>query len=105
MATGGSTDGALDVITPGIFGAVDGRRRLLADDGAGGFPSEANHVGMAGKTEWVTAADLDGDGLIEVIATSGDTPNIGVFLAQPDGPLDPFVASRAAKTKEHLSRS
>lgn len=71
-------DGHLDVVTSdGFFGTVS----VLFGAGDGSFPQQSDHAGER-RPDPVAAADLDGDGLPDLVAVHLDDASLTVFRNQ-----------------------
>jgi hypothetical protein len=85
-------DGKTDVITANTYTTMLG---LLVNDGTGKFPStltDFTHPIDAGTSQ-LNTADLNGDGLPDIILANNTTQNISVFLS-----IKPRVAATATLT-------
>jgi hypothetical protein len=78
-----------------VVTAGDNLVNVLLNDGTGGFPDTRNAVMQypTGRTpRAVAAADLDGDGIIDLVVANQDDNNVSVLLGNGDGTFQPQKA-------------
>jgi hypothetical protein len=77
-------DGRLDIVSANRTG---GSLAIFYQGASGGFASAADVVvgGALGAPNFVAAADLDGDGRVDLVSANGTGNNLTVFLQAPVG--------------------
>lgn len=82
-------DGVLDVITADYHG---NSVSVLLGAGGGALQSKSTYPTVAGaETSNLAAGDLNGDAILDIVATNPSASSASVFLANPDGTLRPGV--------------
>jgi len=93
-----SGDGIADAIVRGTsLGGRNGEVGVLVSDGHGDWRGPTTY--LVGSTLPVVAlADVDGDGLADLLAAGDESPSVGLYLNQGDGSFaPPSIHSRVAK--------
>ncbi len=95
-------DGNLDIVGVDYEAA---RLRIYRNDGSGAFTEDESmrlipHSGSFVFSGYVTSADLDGDGWIDVIATATGGGRIMQFRNRGDGTLEPAINRRVPPYNE-----
>ena len=76
-------DGKPDLVTGGALSVT-----VLLGDGAGGFSAEASYL-VGFDIACVNVADVNGDGIPDIVASGTGTLNLKVFLGKGDGSFTP----------------
>jgi len=89
-------DGKLDAVVMNQSGGVT----ILRNTSSAGSPSFATALtrSIAGNASFVALADVNGDGLLDIIVFNGSTPVISVFTNTTSGGTLGFVSSPATFT-------
>jgi hypothetical protein len=83
-------DGVMEIVVGGNQGSINAYEfRNGALSNKAGWPASTTSGGQSPETRGMAAADLDGDGTIEVVATTTNTSRTGaqVFVFSPNGTL------------------
>jgi uncharacterized protein (TIGR03437 family) len=78
-----NADGNVDLAVANLIG---GSLTILLGDGTGGFVREPDiNLGYAATASWLAAADIDGDGILDLAVADGNIGNVVVFLGDGKG--------------------
>lgn len=92
-----NNDGSLDLV---VSGGADKSLAVLLGNGAGGFGA-ASILTMIGAANKVIAADVDADGKVDILASSGDS--IAVFRGNGNGTFAAPLYTFAGSATGHLA--
>ena len=62
-----------------------GHRRGCADAGAGNYFRAASTYPLVGNADWISIADLDGNGTLDVVAAESSAGFLGILVGDGDG--------------------
>lgn len=81
-------DGKLDLAVTDYGSAVGTMISILLGNGDGTFQTQTEYV-TGSAPRWVTMADLNGDGKLDLAVANQDSTTVSVFLGKGDGTFQP----------------